>query len=724
MPFDPDAEQSARLKRWRLSTFWTMLVGYIGYYLVRGNLPVALPLLSQRFGYTNTQLGGILTFSELAYAAGKFTTGPLADQVGGKRIFMTGMWGAVLFNLLFPLHPALPWFIALACLARFFLSMGWGGIIKTIGEWYEPERNGTIMGLISVNFQFGGVLASLFGSLLLFWGVGWEGLFLWPALLVACLAIASHYASKPSPQDLCPGVRFGKSAGTKTSAADFGAQGAMPSAREIVKRLLQIPLFRQVLVFSFVIHILRSFFMVWVPKFMVDLGMGNVNAALTSAVFPLMGVLGTVALGWYTDRYAVGGDRAAAMWKMLLGLVVSLGGIALLIPRGLEHQAAIVCLLGASGLFLYGPYSMSAGCMSLDIAGPEGAGTCTGMIDGVGYIGGALASWGAGYVADRFGWVEVFWSLSAFAAFTVAWTFYMSWSTRRTAGAAAWKPAAAAAALALLAAAPAAAWEVEGHRGARAARPENTMSAFRYALDAGADVLELDLHVTKDDVLVVTHDPHVNPDLCLDYNGQRLKRWVLVRQLTLEELKHFDCGTLVNPRFPEQVPQPEEHIPTFEELLARLEKDPNPRARKVKLNVETKSEEAHPEYAPAPEAFVRLVLAAAKKHNLGKRLVLQSFDYRTLLAAKKLEPKLTTSALVEFRPKETLAALARRVKADVVSPNHEWLTQADVTALHEAGIRVVPWTANKEEDWKRLAELGVDGIITDDPKAALKFRDQ
>lgn len=427
--FAPDNDQLARLSRWRVSTFWVMLVGYIGYYLVRGNLAVALPLLSQKFGYTNLQLGVILTFSELAYALGKFTTGPLADQIGGKKIFMLGMWGGVLFNFAFPLLPNLVYFTVVWCVVRYFLSMGWGGIIKTIGEWYEPERNGTVMGLISVNFQFGSVLASLFCGLLIYLGVGWKGLFYWPAVTVAFIAIASHFASKESPRTLYPGVRFGRNAGTKKAVIDFGAKpGEKPAALTIIRRLLQVPLFRQVLVFSFFIHILRSFFMFWVPKFMVDMGMGNVNAALTSAVFPLMGCLGTIALGWYTDRYAVDGDRAAAMWKMLLGLVISLVTIALLIPYRLQYQTALVILLGAAGLFLYGPYSMSAGCITLDIAGAEGAGTCTGLLDGLGYIGGALAAWGAGAVADAFGWKEVFWSLAAFALFTVGWTYYMSWS--------------------------------------------------------------------------------------------------------------------------------------------------------------------------------------------------------------------------------------------------------------------------------------------------------
>lgn len=265
-------------------------------------------------------------------------------------------------------------------------------------------------------------------------------------------------------------------------------------------------------------------------------------------------------------------------------------------------------------------------------------------------------------------------------------------------------------------------FEVEGHRGARWVRPENTLAAFRYALEAGVDTLEMDLHATLDDVLVVTHDPFLNPDTCLDPDGKKIKKALRVRELPLRFLKRYDCGSLINPRFKDQVPKPKARIPTFEELLTWLDASKNPRAREVQLNVETKSEEAHPDYAPEPEAFVKLILAAVKRHRLGRRFILQSFDYRTLAIAKRLDPKIRTSALVEFRPKESLVELAKRTQADIVSSNHEWLTKEDVQELHKAGVQVLPWTANTQADWRRLAEFGVDGIITDNPKALLEFR--
>lgn len=265
-------------------------------------------------------------------------------------------------------------------------------------------------------------------------------------------------------------------------------------------------------------------------------------------------------------------------------------------------------------------------------------------------------------------------------------------------------------------------FEVQGHRGARSARPENTLSAFRYALEAGVDALEMDLVVTKDDVPVVLHDHFVNPELCLDSKGRRLKKPVLVRRLSLRELKSYDCGSLVNPRFPRQVPQPAERIPTFEEVLVWLARTPDARARRVRLNVETKIEPAHPERAPAPEAFAKLVLDAMRKHRVLERSTLQSFDFRTLIAARAIEPGIAIAALIEERPEEALTQIASRLGADIISPRHVWLTAADVVALHREGVKVIPWTANAQEEWRRLVDMGVDAIITDDPKALLEFR--
>lgn len=265
--------------------------------------------------------------------------------------------------------------------------------------------------------------------------------------------------------------------------------------------------------------------------------------------------------------------------------------------------------------------------------------------------------------------------------------------------------------------------EVQGHRGARWVRPENTLPAFEYALQAGVDTLELDTLITKDGQVVVHHDPVLNPDICLDPQGKKITGKISIRSLNLKELKAYDCGSLVNPHFSQQVAQPKTSIPTLDEVFELVEKSTLPAAKKVNFNIETKSEEGHPEYSPAPEEFVKLLFAVAQKHKLMDRVILESFDLRTLKVARKLNPKLPLSILIGPRPEGAgaLVKLLKENQAQILSPNHEWLTVQDVAEIHKAGGRVIPWTPNTKKDWQSLIEKGVDGIITDNPKELIEI---
>lgn len=259
--------------------------------------------------------------------------------------------------------------------------------------------------------------------------------------------------------------------------------------------------------------------------------------------------------------------------------------------------------------------------------------------------------------------------------------------------------------------------EVHGHRGARARFPENTLPAFRHAIEAGADVLELDLQVSADDHLVVSHDPLISRELCLDPDGRRISSDVPIRSKTWAELSRYDCGSLPNPRFPEQRALPKTPMPAFEEVLG-LVKEAEKKGRIVGLNVELKSIPGRPELGVTPERFAALAKAAIASAGLMKRTVVQSFDHRTLKALHAIAPEIRTAVLIEDTLPD-LVAVARAASASIVSPNQWWITKEAVAELHAAGLRVVPWTANGKAEWRRLIEMGVDGIITDDPAGLL-----
>jgi glycerophosphoryl diester phosphodiesterase len=253
---------------------------------------------------------------------------------------------------------------------------------------------------------------------------------------------------------------------------------------------------------------------------------------------------------------------------------------------------------------------------------------------------------------------------------------------------------------------------VHGHRGARAMRPENTLPAFEYAIAQGVDALELDMAVTKDGILVVSHDPELRAPVC---TGPRDR--VAIHELTLAELKQWDCGAKQNPLFATQQTVPGTRMPTLDEVFALAPKG------KFLFNIETKILLQRPELSVPPDEFAKLVLAAIRKHHLESRVVLQSFDFRTLHAMKKIAPEIRLSALYSG-PARSFVEIGREAGAQIVSPEYKLVTPEQVKAAHAAGLEVLPWTPNKAEDWARLADAGVNGIISDDPAALIAFLKQ
>ena len=253
---------------------------------------------------------------------------------------------------------------------------------------------------------------------------------------------------------------------------------------------------------------------------------------------------------------------------------------------------------------------------------------------------------------------------------------------------------------------------VHGHRGARAVRPENTLAAFEYSIQAGADVLELDLAVTSDNILVVSHDPALPKAICTGPGGTRV-----IREMTFQQLRRWDCGGRRNAKFPRQQLVPGASVPSLDEVLDLASQG------SFEFNIESKIRPDRPRFTPPPEDFARLLVEAIRRHRLESRCIIQSFDFRTLHAARRLAPEIRRSALYEGPPRD-LVAMARQAEAGILSPHHRLVTASLVKEAHAAGLQVVPWTANKPSQWERLAAAGVDAIITDDPAALVAWLKQ
>jgi glycerophosphoryl diester phosphodiesterase len=251
---------------------------------------------------------------------------------------------------------------------------------------------------------------------------------------------------------------------------------------------------------------------------------------------------------------------------------------------------------------------------------------------------------------------------------------------------------------------------VHGHRGSRGTHPENTLPAFQEAVAAGVRVLEMDLQLTADDVPVVSHDPYLNNEVCRYKNGSELKTPIPIRSLKAAELAAFDCGSVPHPRFPEQMRIPSLSIPSFEEILRWWKEN----ASRLELNVETKMSANETQWKLEPTHFSKQIVALLRKYGAVEKTILQSFDFRTLAAAKQIEPRLRISCLFEGVP--DFCSKTKAQGAEFASPNLAEVTLSEVVGCHQLGIQVVPWTANSEEEWRTLLAHEVDAIITDYPR--------
>lgn len=296
-------------------------------------------------------------------------------------------------------------------------------------------------------------------------------------------------------------------------------------------------------------------------------------------------------------------------------------------------------------------------------------------------------------------------------------------------------------ALALLASANALAFDLQAHRGGRGLLPENTLASFENAIRMGVTTLELDIAITAEGIPVISHDPALNPAYTRDASGQWIKAHEpLIRNMTLEQVQSFDVGRL-NPahayarEFPDQQPRDGQRIPTLAALF-KLVKDLG--ARDIHFDMETKINPHYPANTLAPQAFVERMLAVIREAGMTERVMVQSFDWRTLELLHRMEPRLRTMYLTMNSPsystvkdgawtaghllKDHGDSVPRLVKASAGSasgviwaPNFNDLTPALLGEARALGLQVIPWTVNDKPQMLRLIEWKVDGIITDYP---------
>lgn len=267
---------------------------------------------------------------------------------------------------------------------------------------------------------------------------------------------------------------------------------------------------------------------------------------------------------------------------------------------------------------------------------------------------------------------------------------------------------------------------IQGHRGCGGLLPENTIPAFLKAVDLGVDVLEMDVVITRENQVLVSHEPWMSSEICLDRNGKEIpeareREWNIYK-MDYDEIKLFDCGSKFINRFPHQ--QKIKAIkPLLKDVFEAAEKQTqlagkNPTCYNIEIKSTTEGDSF---FHPSPQVFTDLVMNVVSKYNLSARINLQSFDKRILQYCHRAYPEIKLALLVETKEAIHEHLQQTGFTPSVYSPHKSLITDALIAFCKKQNMLIIPWTVNEEKEMLRLADMGVDGIITDYPDRALKL---
>src|ERR1700733_3556042 len=403
-----------RLAVWQGITIALLFIGYAGYYLCRSDFSVSLPLIIDELaahGMTPAQakirLGAVTSIAVLAYAIGKFLLAGVADFMGGKRNFLAGMGGSILFTILFSLAGGVAVFSLAWIGNRFVQSTGWAGMVKITSRWFSYSSYGAAMGAISLSYLFGDAAARQFMAIMIGHGLGWRAVFRVAAGTLLVIFVLNLALLKESRKQI------GMEEPTVNPLNLFGAEGDQPTPtglKDLLAPLFRSPVFWVVCLLSLGTTLVRETFNTWTPTYFHEVvRYSKADAAQMSALFPLFGGLSVIVSGFLSDRLGRGG-RAAIIFYGLLGTSVALFALGSLRLGAAHYLPAF--LVGLVGFLVIGPYSYLAGAIALDFGGKHGSATSSGIIDGVGYLGGVLAGDSMARISVSFGWSGAFLTLA------------------------------------------------------------------------------------------------------------------------------------------------------------------------------------------------------------------------------------------------------------------------------------------------------------------------
>ena len=270
-------------------------------------------------------------------------------------------------------------------------------------------------------------------------------------------------------------------------------------------------------------------------------------------------------------------------------------------------------------------------------------------------------------------------------------------------------------------------FDVQGHRGARGLRPENTIPAFLVALDSGVTTVEMDVVITRDKQVVLSHEPYMSANICTNASGdnfsEKEQKKYNIYQMTYDEVRAFDCGSKGNEKFPQQEKMAVSKPLLSDVIIAIENRIKNYSTYEVDYNIEIKSSpDGDQKFHPAVEEYCELVYELVDEYLPMERVVFQSFDFRVLKYFHEKYPDVRLAALVENLKSIDTNLKDLGFKPSIYSPYYKLLNKEKIQYLHRMKIRVIPWTVNETADMLAMKGMGVDGFITDYPDRARKYK--
>ena len=420
---DISSNTDLRYAYWRRRIFYSIIMGYAAFYLVRQNFSLAMPLMGAQYGYSKTDLGKVISLWAIVYGIGKFVNGYFSDRSNARYFMTIGLLGSAATSLFMGFGTNIYYFCILWGTNAWFQSMGWPPLVRLLTHWFSPVELGMRWGIASASQQIGAAVIAVMGIYLIqLWG--WESVFIVPSLFVIGIAALLFNRLRDTPHSLgLPAIE--QHQGLVKSSQEEEEESL--TSKDIMNRVLKNKLLWYVCTGNLFLYIVRMGFLTWAPTFLSEFkGASLLSSGWQVAGFDIAGMLGGIGAGWVSDRFFSSrrGPVSVIYMAILTGCLVYFWQA----PAGNPLVSSLMMM--ALGFLIYGPQVL-AGVAAVDFASKKVAGMANGLSGTFGYIGASLSGICVGWVVDHYGWNGgfIFFIVSAFFS---TFFFSLTWNHRAT----------------------------------------------------------------------------------------------------------------------------------------------------------------------------------------------------------------------------------------------------------------------------------------------------